>query len=141
MFHVAILNEVAGNVVLTSTVKENGRQFACDAELVTFTCQVVGSVSLLWESPLFSPNVIFSIGDTPPESVSRPPFIATLTSVAGNGTNTNYTSTLQVTASRTYTGNNTTVVCLNQLRVSEESNFTVAGTCNTCESVYSRHYM
>jgi len=129
---------VAGNVVLTSTVEENGRRFACDAELVTFTCQVVGSVSLQWETLLLSPGVIFTIGNTPTEPVSRPPFIATLTSVAGSGANTNYTSTLQVNASRTYTGTNTTLICLNQLRVSEESNFTVAG--NTCERVYSRHY-
>jgi len=118
---------VVGNVVLTSTVEENGRRFACDGELVTFTCQVVQSVSLQWESLLISPSVVFVLGSIAPLSVSRPPFVAILTSIAGSGINTNFTSTVQVTASRTFARTNTTVVCLNQLRVSEESSFAVAG--------------
>jgi len=40
---------VAGNVTLTSTVEEDGRQFACEGEVVIFTCQVIGSlVSQPW---------------------------------------------------------------------------------------------
>ena len=37
---------VAGNVVLTSIVEEDGRQFAY-GKMVTFTCQVIGSFSPL----------------------------------------------------------------------------------------------
>ena len=43
---------VAGNVVLTSTVEVNGRQYGCEGEVVTFTCQEVRSVFLKWNSPL-----------------------------------------------------------------------------------------
>ena len=116
---------VAGNVVLTSTVGENGRRFACDGELVTFTCQVVQSVSLQWESPLTTP-IIFDF-TSPQQSIPRRPFIITLTSIVGSGIMTNFTSILQVNASRTFARTNTIVMCLNQLRVSEESSFTVAG--------------
>ena len=37
---------VAGNVVLTSTVEVNGRQYGYEGEVVTFTCQQVRSVFL-----------------------------------------------------------------------------------------------
>ena len=117
---------LAGNVVLTSTVEENGRRFACEGEMVTFTCQVFGTLSLQWDSPLF-PDIIFPAGSTAPRSTSRSLFIATLTSIAGSGTNTNFTSTLRVNASRTFARNDTFVLCRNQLRVTEESRFTVAG--------------
>ena len=109
---------LAGNVVLTSTVIEDGRQFACEGEMVTFTCQVVRSASLQWYSPL--------IRTTDPV-VSMPPFTATLTSIAGSGINSNFTSTLQATASRRFARINTTVECRNQPGVNMSSRFTVAG--------------
>lgn len=120
---------VAGNVMLTSTVEVNGRQFACDGEMVTFNCQVVRSLTLQWHSPLIPQNpIVFQASFTAPTSDLRPPFNATLTSIAGMGPNTNFTSTMQVNASRTnFRGSDTTVECRNQQRVTEESIFTVAG--------------
>ena len=121
---------VAGNVVLTSTVEETGRQFACEGEMVTFTCHVLRSIFLQWKSPLIRhTSVVFVTGFTAPLSTSRPPFTATLTSIAGIGLNTNFTSTLQVNASRMFAKNQTIVECRNQRRVTEKSKFTVAGTC------------
>ena len=114
--------------MLTSTVVADGRQFACEGEMVAFTCQVFGTLSLQWDSPLF-PGIIFPAGSTAPSSTLISPFNATLTSIAGSGINTNYTSTLQVNALRRFRRNDTTVVCRNQLRVTEESRFTVAGNC------------
>ena len=83
MFYVLLLDvfmdtdsiSVADNVMLTSTVEENGRQFACEGETVTFTCQVFGTLSLQWDSPLF-PDIIFPAGSTAPRSTSRFLFIA-----------------------------------------------------------------
>ena len=120
---------VAGNVVLTSTVEENGRRFACEGEMVTFTCQVFRSVFLMWNSPVIHQTpIVFLSGFTALMSTSRPPFTVTLTSIAGIGLNTNFTSTLQVNASRTFAKNQTTVQCRNQQHVTEESRFTVAGS-------------
>ena len=116
---------VAGNVMLTSTVEENGRQFACDGEMVIFTCQVIGSASLQWHSPLIR-QIVYTIRTTDPV-VSMPPFTANLTSIARSGINSNFTSTLQVTASKTLARSNTTVECRNQPGVSMSSQFTVAG--------------
>ena len=56
---------VAGNVMLSSSVAYNGRQFTCPGEIVLFTCQVFGSLSLEWNSPLVSP-VTYTAFDTPP---------------------------------------------------------------------------
>ena len=116
--------------MLTSTVEENGRQFACNGEMVTFTCQVFRSVFLKWNSPLIHQTpIVFVSGFTALVSTSRPLFTATLTSIAGIGLDTNFTSTLQVNASRTFAKNDTSVGCRNLQRVTEESKFTVAGTC------------
>ena len=122
---------VAGNVVLTSTVVEYGRQFACEGEVVTFTCQVNRSLSLQWHSPLIR-EIIYSTRLDDPVVVSRSPFIATRTSIARDGLNTNFTSTLQVTASRAFARINTTVECRNQQGVSMSSRFTVAGNSGEC---------
>ena len=116
---------LAGNVVLTSTVVEDGRQFACEREMVTFTCQVVRSASLQWYSPLIR-QIVYNIRTTDPV-VSMPPFIANLTSIAGSGILSNFTSTLQVTASRRFARSDTTVECRNQPGVNMSSRFTVAG--------------
>ena len=117
---------VAGNVMLTSTVEEDARQFACEGEMVTFTCQVIGSLSLQWRSPLIR-QIGFTTDPADPMSVSRPPFIATLTNVARSGIDTNFTSTLQVNALKSYVRNDTTVECRNLQGVTEVSRFTVAG--------------
>ena len=117
---------VAGNVILTSNVEEDGRQFACEGEMVTFTCQVVRSGSLQWRSPLIR-QIGFTTDPADPVSVPRPPFVATLTNITGSGGNTNFMSTLQVTASRMFARSNTTVECRNLLGVTEQSRFTVAG--------------
>ena len=129
--------------MLTSAVEEDGRRYACEGEMVTFTCQVIGSFSLQWDSPLISP-IIFTSNPVN-TMMSMSPFIATLTSTTGSGFNRNFISTLQVTASRTFARNDTTVQCRNQLRVNESSRFTVAGN-NTeycfiylTENVYSTH--
>ena len=122
---------VAGNVVLTSTVEENGRQFACEGEMVTFTCQVNRSFSLQWYSPLIR-LIVYTTRLDDPVVVSRSPFIATRTSIARSGFNSNFTSTLQVTASRAFTRNDTTVECRNQPGVNMSSRFTVAGDSNDC---------
>ena len=125
---------VAGNVVLTSTVEENGRQFACEGEMVTFTCHVLRSIFLQWNSPLIRQiPVVFVTGFTALMSTSRPPFTATLASIAGIGLNTNFTSTLQVNASRMFAKNDTTVECRNLQGIGEESKFTVSGTCKNEE--------
>ena len=122
---------VTGNVVLTSTVVENERQFACEGEVVIFTCQVNRSFSLQWYSPLIR-LIVYTTRPDDPVVVSRSPFIATRTSIAGSGLNTNFTSTLQVTASRTFARNDTTVECRNQPGVSMSSRFTVAGNSGEC---------
>ena len=92
---------VAGNVMLSSSVAYNERQFTCPGEIVLFTCQVFGSLSLRWNSPLVSP-VTYTAFDTPPAFISRPPFLATLASIVGVGFNTSLISILQVNTSRTF---------------------------------------
>ena len=111
--------------MLTSTVEENGRQYACEGEMVTFTCQVIRSFSLQWNSPLISPITFTS--NPVNTMMSKSPFIATLTSTAGSGFNRNFRSTLQVNSSKAFARSDTAVECRNQLRVSESSRFTVAG--------------
>jgi len=106
-------------VLLDSSIGDS-RQFACDGELVTFTCQVFLSDILEWNSPLIAP-IRFSSTDML-QSVRREPFLATLTSVVGTALEANITATLQVNASRMILPPNTTVECS-----SEESDFTTAG--------------
>ena len=120
---------VAGNVVLTSTVIQDGRQFSCDGEMVTFTCHVIRSATLQWHSPLIR-HVVYSILTRDPV-VSRQPFTATLTSIARSGINSNFTSTLQVTTSTIFARGDTTVECRNQQSVSMSSTFTNAGNMVT----------
>ena len=117
---------VTGNVVLTSSVVEDGRQFACVGEMVTFTCQVIGSSSLEWSSPSFSP-ITYLAGSMPPIGTPRAPFFANLISVTGGGLNTNFVSTLEVNGSRTSPQNDTTVECRNQQLESREASLTTAG--------------
>lgn len=119
-------DSVAGNLVLNSSVAESGRQFACDGELVIFTCKVARSNSLQWNSPTIS-SITYVTSSTTPIFSSRLPFFATLTRIAGTGPNTNFTSTLQVNASKAFRQADATVECRNQQQDSKEASFTVAG--------------
>ena len=104
----------------------SGRRFACDEELVTFTCEVFGSSFLQWRNTLINP-ISFLSDDIPPLSVPSQPFLATLTSRVGDGTNANFTSTLQVNASRNISQSDAAVECRNQQQDSDTENFTAAG--------------
>jgi len=105
----------------------------CPGDQVTFTCQVFGSFSLEWRSPLITRTASFFASNSIPRSFDRGPFTASLINVSTNGTftNANITSTLQVTASRTIMRDETTVMCLSTA-ANETDNFTVAGNfcCN-----------
>ena len=107
------------NVELTSN-KE--RQFTCPGDQVIFTCRVFGSVSLEWRSPLITQTTSYVAADRPPRILDRNPFTASLINVSG----TNFTSTLQVTASRMIMSNETTVMCLS-FTANKTDNFTIAG--------------
>lgn len=103
-----------------------GRRFACDGELVTFTCEVCGSASLQWRNPRINP-IIFLSSFTAPVVRTIQPFVATLTSRVGSGFDANFISVLQVNASRNISESDATVACSNQRQVSYEANFTAAG--------------
>ena len=111
------------NVELTSN-KE--RQFSCPGDLVTFTCRVFGSASLEWRSPLITLPTSYRARDIPPGILNQGPFTISLISVSGTTRNANFTSTLQVTASRSITRTDTTVTCLSGTLESGTDNFTVA---------------
>ena len=111
--------------VAVCTVIEDGQQFACEREMVTFTCHVIRSASLQWYSPLIR-QIVYNIRTTDPV-VSMPSFTANLTSIGRSGIFSNFTSTLQVTASRRFARSDTTVECRNQPGVNMSSRFTVAG--------------
>ena len=82
--------------MLTSTVKESGRQFACDGEQVTFTCQVVRSFSLEWRSSHLNP-ITYTANDMPPSPRTQDPFEANLTFLSRASVDSNITSTLRMT--------------------------------------------
>ena len=113
------------NVELTSN-KE--RRFTCPGDQVTFTCRVVGSVSLEWRSPLITQTTSYGAIDTPPAPLIRGPFTAFLIGVSGTNLNANFNSTLEVTASRMILSTQATVTCLSSTPESETDNFTTAGT-------------
>ena len=115
---------IAENVELTSN-KES--QFTCPGDQVTFTCRVFESSSLEWRSPLITQTFAYISTDTPLQTFIRGSFTATLISVSGSALNSNFTSTLQVTASRMFMRNETTVTCLNSASDNKTDNFTMAG--------------
>ena len=119
----------ADNVVLTSSVMDDGRRFACPNELVTFTCQLNEAVILQWNSPLISNSIIYQSTDEAPLSTPSSPFFATLTNRTGSGT-ANFTSTLQVNASRDFSSTDATVECRNQASDSKQLNFSTPGINN-----------
>ena len=110
----------AENVELTSN-KES--RFTCPRDQVTFTCRVFGSSSLEWHSPLITQITSYVASATPPMILNRDPLTVSLTSVSGTNLNANFTSTLQVTASRMI---NYCSHCLSTT-ASKVDNFTVAG--------------
>ena len=110
---------IVDNVELTSN-KE--RQFTCPGDQVVFTCRVFVSTSLEWRSPLITQTASYVVGDTPPGTLPRGPLTASLINVSG----TNFTSTLQVTASQMIMSNETTVMCLSTT-ANKTDNFTIAG--------------
>ena len=97
------------NVKLTS---DKERQFTCPGDQVTFTCRVFGSSSLEWRSPLITQTTSYVASATPPMILNRDPLTLSLISVSGTSLNANFTSTLQVTASRIIVRDETTVMCL-----------------------------
>ena len=113
----------AENVELTSN-KE--RRFTCPGDQVTFTCRVFGSSSLEWHSPLITQITSYVASATPPMILNRDPLTVSLISVSGSPLNANFTSTLQVTASRMIMRDATTVMCLSTT-ANKTDNFTVAG--------------
>ena len=115
-------------MLLTSSVADVRSQFACDGQLVNFTCRVFGSNSLAWRNRLIVPISYSSFLDTPPVVTNRPPFRGVLTDVVGSNLNeANLTSTLEVNASRSMMMNSTMIVECASPQCTEESNFTVSG--------------
>ena len=114
----------ADNVELSSNV-DNGRQFICPGELVTFTCRVFMSFSLEWRSPQFS-AITYTARSTPPDIIIRSTtFEANLISVS-SGTllaNSNITSTLKMIRPR----DEVSVQCLTT-QCNKRTNFTLTGT-------------
>ena len=111
------------NVELTSN-KE--RQFTCPGDQVTFTCRVFGSISLEWRSPLITEPTTYAATSISPDTLDRSPFTASLIERSGTPLNSNFTSTLQVTASRMIMRDETTVMCLSTT-ANKTDNFTMAG--------------
>ena len=106
-------------------------QFTCPGDEVTFTCRVFGSSSLEWRSPLITQITSYGADATPSMILNRDPLSISLISVSGTPLNANFTSTLQVTASRTIQRASTLVMCLSTT-TNKTDNFTVAGkNCTT----------
>ena len=107
---------------------------------MTFTCRVFGGTLLEWRSSLITAPTLYAPGDTPPDIMNSGPFTATLISVSYNATplNSNFTSTLQVTASRMIMRDATTVMCLSTT-ANKTDNFTVAGEYCTLYN-YTVHF-
>ena len=86
------------DVKLYSSVDE-GRNFTCAEELVTFSCEVFRSFQLEWRSPQISPPIIYTAHDMPPDPIRRSLFEANLTSVnsSDGSENASITSTLKMT--------------------------------------------
>ena len=117
---------LTGNVKLSSSVDE-GRQFTCPGELVTFTCQVFGSISLEWKFSQSS-SITYTTTSTLPDNVKREgSFEANLTLVSSGdiARSPNITSTLRMTESM----DAVSVQCLST-QDNETESFTVAG--NNC---------
>jgi len=89
-------------VKLTSDLQE--RNFTCEGDQITITCEVFGSISLEWESTLFQQSIVYSaVIDSPGRIVNRDLSEANLTSLSRDGifSNSNITSTLTITVNTT----------------------------------------
>lgn len=87
---------------LTSNLRE--RNFTCEGEQITVTCEVFGSISLQWESSLFQQSIVYSaVIDSPGRIVNRDLSEANLTSLSQGGifSNSNITSTLTIAVNTT----------------------------------------
>ena len=115
---------IVGNVELTS---DKTRQFTCPGDRVTFTCRVYGSVSLEWRSPLITQPTSYLATDMPPRILNRGRLSISLINVSGIPLNANFTSTLQVTASRMVMRDSSTVMCLSGTLKNVTDNFIIAG--------------
>ena len=114
---------ITADVKLISSVDE-GRQFMCPEEQVIFTCQVIRSLRLDWQSPPgFS--IAYSANDRLGDIIISSSFKANLTSVSRGQplNNSNITSTLMMTEPR----DTVSVQCLNTARDNEMTNFTTTG--------------
>ena len=93
---------------------------------MTFTCGVFGSSSLEWRGPLITQLTSYTAASIPPDILNRDPFTASLIEKSDSSVNLNFTSTLEVNASRMFLRDETTVMCLSS-NANRTDNFTVAG--------------
>ena len=133
-FHVCTSYYIsAADLKLTSSVDE-GRQFMCPEERVTFTCQVFRSFLLDWQSP---PDISVAYTANHPlgDIVTRSSFEANLTLVSRGQplNNSNISSTLMITEPR----DTVSVQCLNTARDSEMANFTTTGNIYKIRHMYN----
>ena len=103
---------------------------------VTFICRVFRSSALEWRNPLITQLTSYAALDTPPMILNRDPLTVSLISVSGIPLNANFTSTLQVTASRMI---NYCSHCLSTT-ASKVDNFTVAGDYCIYDIQYLWHH-
>ena len=115
---------IVDNVELISN---KTKRFTCPGERVIFTCRVYGSVSLEWRSPLITQPTSYLATDMPPRILNRGRLSISLINVSGIPLNANFTSTLQVTASRMIMRDSSTVMCLSGTLKNVTDNFIVAG--------------
>ena len=120
----SLFHYLVDNVKLTSN---KAREFTCPGDQVIFTCRVFRSIVLEWRNELIDQPVTYGTTDAHPVTLNRGPFTASLINVSGTPLNSNFTSTLQVTASRMFMRNETTVMCLSSTMKNKTDNFTVAG--------------
>ena len=100
-----VLTLITAEVVLVSSVEQEGRAAACPGELVVFTCTVTQGFSLNWASAVFtcdnspSPTFVLTASTSVGDTVNCGSFQANVTNVslvgAGRG---NLSSTLTPTA-------------------------------------------
>ena len=109
------------NVELTSKAVHMSWR-PCDFHLSS-----VGSASLEWRSPLITEQTVYTTGSNV-DDLDRNPFTASLIERRGSPLNSNFTSTLQVTASQMIMRDETTVMCLSTT-ANKTDNFTVASKC------------
>ena len=108
-----VLTLVTAEVVLVSSVEQEGRAAACPGELVIFTCTVIQGLSLNWASTVFTcddnPTFVLAASTSVGDTVSCGSFQANLTTRSAIGAGSgNLSSTLTPTA---LTSPGTVVTC------------------------------